>query len=190
MICHGFKGGIGTASRRLAESHSGWTVGALVQANYGVRDLLRIDGVPVGREIPAEEVPVGGFEHGLGSIIVVLATDAPLIPTQCRRLAQRATLALGRMGSAGADSSGDIFIAFSTGNRPAEMMAKRVEPVEARLLSGAAMSALFAAAVEAVEEAIVNALCMAETMTGQAGRTVYALPLDRLVGLMAAHGRL
>lgn len=190
MTCHGFKGGIGTASRRLPEDQGGWTVGALVQANYGLREQLRIDGVPVGAEIPAEEVPLVGKRHGLGSIIVVIATDAPLIPSQCKRVAQRATLALGRMGSIGADSSGDIFIAFSTGNRPAPVQTRQAEPIEARLLSSPAMTSLFGATVEAVEEAIVNALCMGETMTGLGGRTAHALPLDRLVEVMRKYGRM
>ena len=134
MICHEFKGGIGTASRVIAAADGGWTVGALVQANYGVRDLLRIDGVPVGAEIPTSLVPSPWDQHeaiwkeraaraagraaaGAGSIIVILATDAPLLPHQCARLAQRAGMGLARMGSVADTSSGDIFLAFATGNR-------------------------------------------------------------------------
>ena len=125
MICHEFKGGIGTASRVLSEADGGWTVGALVQANYGARHLLRIDGVPVGELIPCSEVPgfreerarLEGREPGEGSIIIVVATDAPLLPHQCERLAQRATIGLARVGGIGANSSGDIFLAFATGNR-------------------------------------------------------------------------
>ena len=125
MICHEFKGGIGTSSRVLSEADGGWTVGVLVQANYGARHLLRIDGVPVGELIPCSEVPgfreerarLEGRKPGDGSIIIVVATDAPLLPHQCERLAQRATIGLARVGGIGANSSGDIFLAFATGNR-------------------------------------------------------------------------
>jgi D-aminopeptidase len=191
MICHQFKGGIGTASRRLAPADGGWTVGALVQANYGRRDLLRIDGVPVGQAIGLEVVPAPGppAAAGRGSIIVVLATDAPLLPSQCRRLAQRATVGLARAGGIGADSSGDLFLAFSTGNRglyapPAPDGAQSV-----RMLPNPAMTPLFEAAAEATEEAIVNALCMATTMTGADGRVAHALPLDRLAAVMRDYHR-
>jgi len=135
MICHGFKGGIGTSSRVLAEADGGWIVGALVQANYGSRHLLRVDGAPVGRELPAEEVPTPlmtpprSANTDTGSIIVILATNAPLIPLQCRRLAQRATLGVARMGGLGANSSGDLFLAFATGN---EGLARLREPRHAR----------------------------------------------------------
>src|SRR5437773_2497782 len=125
MICHEFKGGIGTASRRIPEELGGWTVGVLVQANYGRRGLLRIDGVPVGEEIPIDEVPSphGRDRHGLtadrgpGSIIGIIATDAPVLPHQCARLARRAPLGVARVGGFGSTTSGDIFLCFATGNR-------------------------------------------------------------------------
>ncbi|MCG3180262.1 MAG: Beta-peptidyl aminopeptidase BapA [Phycisphaerae bacterium] len=189
MICHNFKGGIGTASRVLAAEFGGWTVGALVQANYGLRALLTVAGVPVGREITFDEVPRSGLPTGLGSIIVIVATDAPLIPSQCTRLAQRAGMGLARVGSVGADSSGDIFLAFSTANHPAAHYRKQVEPIDVRMLSGPMMSLLFEAVVEAVEESIVNALCMATTTTGIQGRVSHAIPLDRLVEVMRKYGR-
>lgn len=194
MICHGFKGGIGTASRVLPAAEGGWTVGALVQANYGARHLLRVDGVPVGREIDAAAVPLPSgppaAATGAGSIIVVIATDAPLLPGQCRRLAQRATVGLARMGGIGADSSGDLFLAFSTANRG---MAERVPPgesVRVRMLPNAAMTPLFEAVAEATEEAILNALCRATTMTGANGHTAHAIPYDLLRDALRRHGRL
>jgi D-aminopeptidase len=186
MICHEFKGGTGTASRVVVEDGARYTVGALVQANYGLRDALRIDGVPVGREIGPEIVPAhysgskaARKEEG-GSIIVVLATDAPLIPIQCQRLARRATTGLAWAGGMGSNGSGDIFIAFSTANHigPNEKISN------VHMLAPSAMTSLFRAAAEATEEAILNALCMAETMTGKDGRSVHALPLDRLEQVM------
>ncbi|HEV2551694.1 MAG TPA: P1 family peptidase [Stellaceae bacterium] len=189
MICHEFKGGTGTASRIVSVDGARYTVGALVQANYGARDLLRVDGVPVGRMIGSDIVPAfrsGGSgaaaaatESG-SSIIVVLATDAPLIPIQCQRLARRATTGLAWVGGLGANSSGDIFIAFSTANHIGE----RDKITDVRMLAPDAMTPLFRAAAEATEEAILNALCMAETMTGKDGRTIHALPLDRLQEIM------
>jgi D-aminopeptidase len=185
MICHEFKGGTGTASRVVMEGGVRYTVGALVQANYGLRDALRIDGVPVGREIGPEIVPAhysgaARQQQEGGSIIVVLATDAPLLPIQCQRLARRATTGLAWVGGIGSNGSGDIFIAFSTANNigPNENISN------VQMLAPAAMTSLFRAAAEATEEAILNALCMAETMTGKDGRTVYALPLDRLERVM------
>jgi L-aminopeptidase/D-esterase-like protein len=183
MIAHQFKGGIGTASRRLDQG--GYTIGALVQANYGVRDTLRIAGAPVGREI-ADLLP-GPRKQEQGSIIVVLATDAPLLPHQLRRLAQRASLALGRMGSYASNSSGDIFIAFSTAN-PKVAYRSGLQKVE--MLPNDQLSPLFRAAVEATEEAIVNALIAAKTMTGAGGHTVHALPHDRLRAALQKYGRL
>jgi D-aminopeptidase len=183
MICHEFKGGTGTASRVVVEDGVRYTVGALVQANYGLREALRIDGVPVGREIGPEIVPAhwrqAAPQEG-GSIIVVLATDAPLLPIQCQRLARRATTGLAWVGGMGANGSGDIFIAFSTANH----IGLNETISDVRMLAPAAMTSLFQAAAEATEEAILNALCMAETMTGKDGRTVYALPLDRLEQVM------
>jgi D-aminopeptidase len=209
MICHEFKGGIGSASRVVAAEAGGWAVGALVQANYGSRELLRIDGVPVGEAIPTSDVPspwdaaeslararVGGrggaLEPGSGSIIVVLATDAPLLPHQCERLAQRAGLGIARMGGIASTGSGDMFIAFATGNRG--LPGPSVEPTtrivhDVRMLDDARITPLFQAAVEAVEESIVNALLVAETMTGADGITAHGLDGDRVVGIMARYGR-
>ena len=189
MICHEFKGGIGTSSRVLSETDGGWTVGVLVQANYGARHLLRIDGVPVGEMIPCSEVP--GFreerarlsqqEPGDGSIIIVVATDAPLLPHQCERLAQRATIGLARVGGIGANSSGDIFLAFATGNRGLPG-AEGKAPLTAscQMVANDRMTPLFEACAEATEEAILNALCMATTTVGIEGRTIHALPLHRV----------
>lgn len=202
MICHEFKGGIGTASRRLPDDLGGWTVGVLVQANYGRRGLLRIDGVPVGAEIPVDEVPspnsrvrrgIGELPPGSGSIIGIVATDAPLLPHQCARLAHRAPLGLARMGGFGATTSGDLFLAFATGNRG--MPAAETRPtgngvLNLRGLVDPALDPLFEATIEATEEAIVNALVAAETMTGRDGHTARRLPHDRLVEVMRRHGRL
>jgi len=210
MICHEFKGGIGTASRVVPADGGGFTVGALVQANYGWRNLLRIDGVPIGEAIPTSDVPSpwdaadalaaargGGtstLAPGSGSIIVVLATDAPLLPHQCERLAQRAGLGIARMGGIGSDGSGDIFVAFATGNRglPGPEPRKGTgAPIShaVRMLDDGRITPLFQAAVEAVEEAIVNALLVAETMTGAEGITAYGLDGERVVEIMARHGR-
>jgi len=181
MICHGFKGGIGSASRALAASDGGWTVGVLVQANYGSRPLLRVDGVPVGELIGSDVVPLPRRgTPDAGSIIVVIATDAPLLPTQCRRLAQRATIGIARMGGLGANSSGDLFLAFSTANRGLAARPAPSETLAARFLPNDAITPLFAAVAEATEESILNALCMATTLTGIDGNTAYGLPLDRL----------
>jgi D-aminopeptidase len=187
MICHEFKGGIGTASRRVASAGSIYTVGALVQANYGARDLLRVDGVPVGREIGPDQVPSHRdlVEPG-GSIIIILATDAPLLPIQCKRLARRATTGLAWVGGIGANSSGDIFLAFSTGNRVPEDR----KLIDLRMVAADEMTPLFRAAAEATEEAILNALTAAETTIGYQGHTAHALPLDRLQEVMRRHGRL
>jgi D-aminopeptidase len=205
MICHEFKGGIGTASRRLNAAHGGWTVGVLVQTNYGRRELLRIDGVPVGREISREGVPSAwdqldgvkrrGDRSGAdgGSIIVVVATDAPLLPHQCARLAQRPSLGLGRIGSFASHSSGDLFLAFATGNRELSAEAGESDPrrtVGVSMVVDAHIDPLFEATVEATEEAIVNALLAAETMTGRDGVTAHALPHDRLREVMKRYGRL
>ena len=195
MICHGFKGGIGTASRVVAEKDGGWTVGVLVQANHGSRHLLRVDGVPVGREIPHKLVPepFASFETVImagHSIIVVVATDAPLHPLQCRRLAQRATVGVSRVGGLGENTSGDIFIAFSTANRGLDWKDDHGRPITIQVLQDPDMDALFEAVAEATEEAILNAMCVATTMTGANGRTVYALPLDRLQEVMRRFGRL
>jgi D-aminopeptidase len=196
MICHEFKGGIGTSSRVIERDLGDWTVGVLVQANYGRRALLRIDGVPVGREIPTSEVP-SPYPATIrqvaeaGSIIIVVATDAPLLPHQCDRLAQRAGIGLGRSGGYGMTSSGDLFICFATGNRglpTAEVDAGLQAVHDAQFVVDQALDPLFEATVEATEEAIANALVAAETMSGRDGRTAYALPHDHLVEVMARYG--
>ncbi len=199
MVCHEFKGGIGTASRVVDAASGGFTVGVLVQSNYGRRDWLRIDGVPVGEAIPVTEVaspyPADDDElppPGSGSIIVVVATDAPLLPHQCDRLAQRAGLGIARMGGTGAHSSGDLFLCFATGNRSLPRTSFRADPriaVEVRALNDFAIGALFDATIEATEEAILNALVAAATMTGRDGITAHALPHDRLLETMARFGR-
>jgi len=177
MITHEFKGGTGSASRTV----DGWTVGALVQSNYGSRELFRVDGVPVGRMIGPDVVPSHRtVPREAGSIIVVLATDAPLLPIQCQRLARRATTGLAWVGGIGGNGSGDIFIAFSTGNT-----VRQGEPIsDVKMLAPEAMTNLFQAAAEATEEAILNAMCQAETMTGRNGRTIHELPHDLLVKAM------
>jgi D-aminopeptidase len=181
MVCHEFKGGTGTSSRVVRIDGTGYAVGALVQANYGARELLRIDGVPVGREIGREVVPSHrAAPDDAGSIIVVLATDAPLLPIQCQRLARRATTGIAWVGGIGANGSGDIFIAFSTGNH----IGDRDRMTSVRMIAPDAMTILFQAAAEATEEAVLNALTAAETMQGQKGRVVHALPLDRLQEVM------
>ena len=176
MICHEFKGGIGTSSRLAQTSSGAFTVGALVQANYGRRVDFNVAGVPVGRRIDRRVTPVPREEDG--SIIIIVATDAPLLPPQCARLAKRATIGLGRVGGTGANGSGDLFLAFSTGNRIPSLADGPVEGI--RMLPNAHVSPLFVAVAEAVEEAIVNALTAAETMTGRDGHIVHALPLDLL----------
>jgi D-aminopeptidase len=189
MICNGYKGGIGTSSRRLSAKEGGYTVGVLVQCNFGVRPNLRIAGIPVGREIPAPEpyvfLPSDLGEHG--SIIVVVATDAPLLAHQLKRVARRVTLALGRAGSASGDGSGDIFIAFSTANPGAGEAAKTVA---VQMLPNEAMNPIFLATVEATEEAIDNALIAAEDMTGFHGRKVIALPHAALQAVLRKYNRL
>ncbi len=190
MICHEFKGGIGTASRLIPEDQGGWTVGALVQANYGSRSTLRVDGAPVGRVLTTDRVP-SPFEDeeteqpaGTGSIIVVLATDAPLLPIQCDRLAIRAGVGLARMGGGLDDGSGDIFLAFATGNRGlprAVLDAELPQTVPVRMLPNERMTPLFHAAAEATEAAILNALLAAGTVTGRDGITAYGLSPDLLL---------
>ena len=197
MICHGFKGGIGTASRVIPDDRRAFTVGVLVQANYGKREWLRVDGVPVGAEIGAGEVPEPWDEAvvtpppGSGSIIVVVATDAPLLPHQCERLAQRAGLGIARAGGTGGHTSGDLFIAFATGNRlppdDEDLPNDRID--EVRAAGDGVVDALFDGVIEATEEAIINALVAAETMTGRDGVTAHALPHARLLEVMARYGR-
>ena len=180
MICHEFKGGIGTSSRVLPEAAGGFTIGVLVQANHGRRERLVVDGVPVGRRITADAVPVPGSPvlPGTGSIIVVVATDAPLLPLQCRRLAQRAGLGIARTGGVGENSSGDMFLAFATGNRglPADHhLGPALLTTPVTMLANRCLDPLFDAVVEATEEAIVNALLAAGTMTGTGGVVAHGL---------------
>jgi L-aminopeptidase/D-esterase-like protein len=205
MICHQFKGGIGTASRRLSKDDGGYTVGVLVQCNYGHRERLSVLGVPVGREVadlgpcsilPADPTRADQYaacgsgarspDRDSGSIIIVVATDAPLLPHQLERVARRAGLGVGRMGGLGSDSSGDIFLAFSTANPGAADSAVAT----IRSLSNDGITPIFEATVGATEEAIVNAMLAAETMTGADGNRVYALPADRLVAAMRKYGRM
>ena len=205
MVCHGFKGGIGTASRRLSPADGGYTIGVLVQCNYGLRRDLRVGGVPVGEEIPGElpciSLPDAPLSDGMkrcsdagpmrdddqGSIIVVVATDAPLLPHQLKRVATRPALGIGRMGGRGNNSSGDIFVAFSTAN-PGAAFSKENVRVEA--IPNDRISPLFAATIQATEEAILNALLAAETMTGADGARVTALPVDRLLAALRKYNRI
>ena len=210
MMCHGFKGGIGTASRKLPEGAGGYTVGVLVQCNYGARRELRVAGVPVGEEIgdllpcvanPDPSVSPGmrrcgapaparenedDANAGMGSIIIVIATDAPLLPHQLKRIVTRASLGVGRMGGRGENSSGDIFIAFSTANT---RVYGDTGVANVAMLPNARINPLFAATVQATEAAIVNAMLAAETMTGRDDFRVYALPHDRLMAAMRKYGR-
>jgi L-aminopeptidase/D-esterase-like protein len=209
MICHQFKGGIGTASRRLTSAQGGWTVGVLVQCNYGLRGDLRVAGVPVGAEITdlractanadttvgrgrprcearAGAAPPAPAERELGSIIVIVATDAPLLPHQLRRVATRVSLGVGRMGGYGGNSSGDIFVAFSTAN--AGTGAAR-DSARVSMLANDRINPLFVATVQATEAAILNAMLAAETMTGANDLRVFALPHDRLLATLRKYGR-
>jgi L-aminopeptidase/D-esterase-like protein len=185
MICYSFKGGIGTASRQLDSESGGHTVGVLVQANFGSRRQLTIAGAPVGREIN-DDLPARD-DDDMGSIIIVVATDAPLLPHQLKRLARRASMGIARTGGTSSNFSGDIFVAFSTANAGvagAEQMA------ELRMVPNSRMNPIFQATVEATEEAIVNALVAAETMTGRDGHRIMALPHDRLRKVLRKYNRL
>jgi L-aminopeptidase/D-esterase-like protein len=208
MVCHGFKGGIGTASRKLSQAQGGYTVGVLVQCNYGSRHDLRIAGVPVGEEIfdltpcvasdgappPGSTRPRCGApaapreEEEQGSIIVVVATDAPLLPHQLKRVATRVSLGIGRQGGFGGNGSGDIFIAFSTANPRAWHDDGPVTAVA--MVPNARISPIFQATAQATEAAITNALLAAETMTGADDVRVYAMPVDRMLAAMRKFGRL
>ncbi len=189
MICSGYKGGIGTSSRKLSEKEGGYTVGVLVQCNFGSRQNLRIAGIPVGREISSEDPyayqPSDISERG--SIIIVIATDAPLVSTQLKRLAHRATLGLGRVGSISGDGSGDIFIAFSTANSGV-WASKGVADV--KMLPNGSLDPVFAAVVQATEEAIVNAMIAADSMTGIDNHHVTALPHEQLRAVLKKYTRL
>jgi D-aminopeptidase len=189
MVCNEFKGGIGTSSRRLEIKGVSYTVGVLVQCNYGRRQNLRIAGVPVGEEIPEDpayaSASFGAAERG--SIIVVVATDAPLLPHQLKRLARRVSLGLGRDGSTSGNGSGDIFIAFSTAN-PGVEAADHAASLQ--MLSNDLLDPIFAATVQATEEAVINAMVAAETMTGVDNHRVEALPNDRLREVLKKYNRL
>ena len=211
MVCHGFKGGIGTASRRLTDAQGGYTVGVLVQCNYGARRELRVAGVPVGEEIqdltpctatrdanvlpqmprcgaplPARPSSSEDASDGAGSIIIIVATDAPLMPHQLKRLATRASLGVGRMGGRGENGSGDIFVAFSTAN-PRTMGDTGVARLA--MLPNARINPLFAATIQATEESILNAMLAAETMTGANDVRVFALPRERMLEALGKYGR-
>lgn len=217
MVCHGYKGGIGSSSRRLPDDDGGWTVGVLVQCNYGNPLELTIAGIPVGRELGtslmpcylgpdppshrwldgmpscadrerrAGETATGPFDAGFGSIIVVIATDAPLLPHQLERLAQRATIGIAKMGGKGEDPSGDIFVAFSTAGLGE---ASADGSLATRRISNESITPLFYAVARATEEAIVNAMVAAETMVGADDVRVSELPVDRVREVLRAHGRL
>ena len=208
MVCNEFKGGIGTSSRVLDAKSGGYTVGVLVQCNYGRRDQLRIAGVPVGKEIPerpaygkdetassmwgqppsAVQRPDGPLgARDTGSIIVIVATDAPLIPTQLKRIARRVSLGLGRDGSYSGDGSGDIFLAFSTAN-PGAVGSKGLHQLT--MLPNDSLDPMFLATVQATEEAVVNAMVAAETMKGIDDHEVIALPHDRLREALKKYNRL
>ena len=189
MVCHSFKGGIGTASRVVTIKNQDYTLGVLVQANYGDRKNLTIAGVPVGKEI-TDLMPRDSYEknhEGDGSIIVVIATDAPLLAHQMKRLARRVPMGVGKVGGYGHDGSGDIFIAFSTAN---SNVAFSDGTVNVEMLPNGLMSPLFEATVQAVEEAIINTLVAAETMEGINNNKVWALPHDRLIQIMKKYNRI
>ncbi|CAN5211495.1 P1 family peptidase [soil metagenome] len=186
MVCHGFKGGTGTSSRKLDIKDGGYTIGVLVQANYGRRSLLSIAGAPVGKEI-TDLLPFSKPDADQGSIIVVLATDAPLLPHQLERLVKRVSLGLGVVGGRGGNSSGDIFIAFSTANPEIK---KETGIAHLEMLPNELISPLFEAAASATEEAIVNTLVAAETMEGVNGNKVYAIPHDRLIEALKKYNRI
>src|SRR5882757_5906582 len=189
MICNGYKGGIGTSSRRLADTDGGFTIGVLVQCNYGTRQNLRIAGIPVGREIEAPEpytfMPSDIAERG--SIIVVIATDAPLLPHQLKRLARRVPLGLGRNGSISGNGSGDLFIAFSTANKDAGATSG---VRDLKMLPNDSLDVVFGATVAAIEEAIVNAMVAARDMTGVDGHRVIGIPHERLQEVLRKYNRL
>ena len=196
MVCYGFKGGTGTASRVLTKEQGGYVVGVLVQCNCGRRPQLIIAGVPVGKEIPGDEpyaqlgpsttLPGSDLKGDVGSIIIIVATDAPLLPHQLKRIARRASMGLARTGSISGNGSGDIFIAFSTANPEADA---EPGPNTVKTVSNGRISPLFEATVEATEEAIVNAMVGAKTMTGINGRKVVALPHDRLQKVLKKYNR-
>jgi L-aminopeptidase/D-esterase-like protein len=190
MVCYGFKGGIGSSSRRVTAALGEYTVGALVQCNCGGRNQLRVGGLPVGQELTGNP-PIASLSHAYredtGSIIIVVATDAPLLPHQTKRLARRATMGLARTGATSGNGSGDIFIAFSTGNQHAAVSSGTTKVT---MLPNDTLNPVFEAAVQATEEAIINAMVGAETMTGVEGHTVTALPQGRLREVLRKYNRL
>ncbi len=186
MMVHQFKGGTGTSSRKLEEKWGGYTIGVLVQANYGSRNLLKIAGVPVGEEIADLMPQPGKPDKDQGSIIVVVATDAPLLPHQLDRIVKRVSLGIGIMGGRGGNSSGDIFIAFSTANPEAN---KTDAIAHLEMLPNEKIDPIFLAVTSATEEAIVNAMIAAETMEGANGNKVYAIPHDRLIEVLKKYNR-
>jgi D-aminopeptidase len=187
MQCFDYKGGIGTASRALEPEAGGYTVGVLAMTNHGDRENLLIDGVRVGERL-LDDMPI---EHTEGSCIVIVATDAPLLPHQLRRVAERAGMGLSRGGSHASNTSGEQLIAFSTANRvPLDGMPYAPAAVPDGPTAGRIISAVFRATVEATEEAVVNALLAARTMSGRDGNTMFALPVDRTLELLGAAGRL
>lgn len=185
MVAHQFKAGIGTSSRQFQIDGANYTLGVLVQANYGARNSLTIAGVPVGREI-TDLMPKEG-PADTGSIIVVVATDAPLLPHQLKRVVKRAALGIAKNGGIGGNSSGDIFIAFSTANPGA---GRETSLATVKMLANDRINPVFAATVQATEEAIINAMIAAETMTGINGNTVYAIPHERLKEVLRKYNRL
>jgi L-aminopeptidase/D-esterase-like protein len=190
MITFEFKGGTGTSSRKLPEKLGGWTIGALVQANFGRRFQLTISGVSVGSTLTSDAPFSNGknpFHKEEGSLIVILATDAPLLPHQLKRIAKRATIGMARTGSLGGNGSGDIFLAFSTANHGAGSPISGISQVEA--LSNDHLDPILFASAYATEEAIINAMTAAESMTGREGMTVKALPTDELMNILKRHGR-
>lgn len=198
MVCHGFKGGIGTSSRMIDKKLGGYTVGVLVQSNYGNRTQLTIAGVPVGKELgdtltmkvyePSSAMVKSNTEWGeQGSIIVVVATDAPLLPHQLKRIAQRVPLGIAKCGGIGGNGSGDIFIAFSTANKNSF---DRDKEVTATIFPNDMMGALFTATIEATEEAIINALVAGRTMHGINDNTVYGLPHDAVLKILKKYNRI
>jgi len=185
MVIHSFKGGIGTSSRTIEILGKEYTVGVLVQGNYGRRPQLTIAGVPVGREI-TDLMPTRG-DVDQGSVIAIAATDAPLLPHQIKRMVKRIALGIGKSGGTGGNSSGDIFIAFSTAN-PNSNVSNKIVSVE--MIPNDRINSIFSATIQATEEAVVNALVAAETMTGRDGNTVYAMPVESVREILKKYGRL
>jgi L-aminopeptidase/D-esterase-like protein len=191
MLCYEFKGGSGTSSRKLSEKFGGWTVGAFAQTNFGMRYQLTVAGVPVGHHLKEHPVWSDGENpwQESGSLIIVLATDAPLLPHQLKRMAKRASLGMARTGSLGGNGSGDIFIAFSTANPNTALQGDK-QVVELRALDNDHLNPLFGASVFATEEAILNSLVAGEDMTGHQGFSVKGLPHEELREVLRMYGRL